>query len=104
MSRPCSWCEAEFKADLSGRHTGKSHGICRRHLVAQYKEFGKTPPQMENGSFDLATLSPDDRKLLGLLYAVIKRRQTKSGVWEIIGLPVPHKVRNNTHKTDPTTL
>jgi hypothetical protein len=81
MDRPCPWCEEEFQQDLGERRTGKSHGICFRHLEAQFKKFGKSPSERakSESSFDLSTLSPNERHLLGLLYAVVKNRQTAKG-------------------------
>jgi hypothetical protein len=82
MQHPCSWCEAEFRTDIGDRNTGKSHGVCRRHATDVYKQMGKLPPaNFGNGSFDLASLSPDERKLLGLLFATIKRRQKEKGTF-----------------------
>lgn len=83
MRRPCSWCEGEFKKELAGRNTGKSHGVCQRHMVEIYKSMGKPlPPENETGgSFDLSTLSSDERKLLGLLFSVVKNRQTDRGTF-----------------------
>jgi hypothetical protein len=83
MQRPCAYCQGEFKDLLGGRQIGKSHGICRRHAIDQYKQLGKPPPpETANGSVDIATLSDDEKKLLGYLFTVVKKRQTKTGVYE----------------------
>jgi hypothetical protein len=82
MQRPCSWCEKEFQNDTGGGNIGKSHGVCRRHMVDIYRQMGKpAPASTSGGSFDLSTISPDERKLLGLLFAVIKRRQKEKGTF-----------------------
>jgi len=82
MKRPCAWCEGDYKKELGGRNTGKSHGMCQRHLDAQYKAIGKTPPPPSgNASFDLSTLSSNERCLLGLLFTVVKNRQKARGTF-----------------------
>ena len=83
MQRPCAYCQGEFKNLLGGRQIGKSHGICRRHAADMYKQMGKPlPPEAENGSVDISVLSDDEKKLLGYLFGVVKKRQTKTGVYE----------------------
>ena len=83
MQRPCAYCQGEFKDLLGGRQIGKSHGICRRHAIDQYKQLGKPPPSdFQDSSTDIATLSDDEKKLLGYLFGVVKKRQTKTGVYE----------------------
>lgn len=51
-------------------------------MADQYKQMGMNPPDRGEGSFDLSTLSPNERKLLGLIYTVIKKRQQTKGAWE----------------------
>lgn len=83
MQRPCAWCQGEFKDVLGGRQIGKSHGVCKRHALDQYKQLGKPPPaDFQNSSADMATLSDDEKKLLGYLFTIVKKRQTKTGVYE----------------------
>lgn len=83
MMRPCAWCEGEFKKELGQRNTGKSHGLCRRHLEAEYSKMGKPAPAptAKGSSFDLSTLSSNERSLLGLLFAVVRNRQIEKGTY-----------------------
>jgi hypothetical protein len=83
MQRPCGYCQGEFKDLLGGRQIGKSHGICRRHAADMYKQLGKPlPPEAENGSVDISILSDDEKKLLGYLFGIVKKRQKTTGVYE----------------------
>lgn len=83
IQRPCAYCQGEFKNLLGGRQIGKSHGICRRHAIDMYKQLGKTPPSdFQDSSIDIATLSDDEKKLLGYLFTVVKKRQQAKGVYE----------------------
>jgi hypothetical protein len=83
MKRPCAYCQGEFKDVLGGRSIGKSHGICRRHAIDQYKQLGKPlPADFQDGSVDIATLSDDEKKVLGYLHTIVKKRQTSKGVYE----------------------
>jgi len=83
MQRPCAWCQDEFKDVLGGRQIGKSHGICRHHAIEQYKQIGKPfPTDFQDGSVDIATLSDDEKKILGYLFTVVKNRQSAKGVYE----------------------
>lgn len=75
IQHPCPYCEKEF--GLS--QTGKSHGICLRHLAESYKAMGKPVPQREGNTVDLATLTPEERKLLPYLFKIVKTRQTAKG-------------------------
>ena len=81
MQRPCSWCEKEFRPEIGGGNTGKSHGICHRHATDVYKQMGIPNPKNFEGSFDLSSLGQYERKLLGLLFATVKRRQKERGTF-----------------------
>jgi hypothetical protein len=83
IAHPCPNCEQEFEKDTEGRSTGKSHGVCKRHAVEMYADLGvELPADFQSHSVDLAQLSPEERKLLAYLNAVIRKRQTAKGVWD----------------------
>ena len=78
LQHACSWCEKEFYLP----NTGKSHGICARHMVSYYRDNGLgEPPEAQSKSVDLSTLTPEEKKLLVYLYTITKTSQKSKGVW-----------------------
>jgi hypothetical protein len=93
MMNPCANCQDEFKGILGGRQIGKSHGICKRHAMGIYKQVNKPFPENFGGKcVDISILSDDEKKLLGYLFSVVRRRQKAKGVyeglrgWKLLGL------------------
>jgi len=52
-----------------------SHGICNRHKEDMYKQMGKTAPASpDNKTIDLKTLSPEEIKIAGNVFAILREK------------------------------